>query len=166
MTQQLDICSTVFCPAPKLASPCLGGWSSLWSCNPDIVWGFTSLLVIWSTPLATSSVPRSSDIELLVLSLFLTPHYLSVQRECRPFQATWLFSLLLLLPLQYQRTVLTFSGGPVGVQYGVVGFEFTAVPVTAASCPPHQHSILVSDKLTVFIIDDSCSLLVGFGDII
>ena len=77
---QLNICSTVLWPAPKLASPCLGGLSTLWSCSPDIVWGFPSLQVIWSTPLATSSVPRSFDIELLVLSLFLPPHYLSVQR--------------------------------------------------------------------------------------
>ena len=37
-------------------------------------------LVVWSTPLATYSVPRSSDIELLVLSLFLLLHYLSVLR--------------------------------------------------------------------------------------
>ena len=126
MTLQLKICSTVLCPAPKLASPCLGGWSSLWSCSPGIVRGFPSLLVIWSTPLATSSVPRSSDIDLLVLSLFLPPHYSSVQMGCRPFQGTCLFSLVLLLPLQFQRTVLTFSGGPVCLLYGAVGVEFAA----------------------------------------
>ena len=96
MTMQLNICSTLFCPAPKLASPCLGSWSSLWSCNPGIDRGFPSLLVIWSTPLATSSVPRYSDIELLVLSLFLPPNCLSVQMGCRPFKGTCLFSLLLL----------------------------------------------------------------------
>ena len=75
-------------------------------------------LVIWSTPLATSSVPRCSDIELAVLSLFLPTHYLSVQRGCHPLHATCLFSLLVLHPLQYQRTVLTFSRRPDGLLYG------------------------------------------------
>ena len=37
--------------------------------------------MIWSTPLATSSIPTSSDIDLIVLSLFVPPHYLSVQRD-------------------------------------------------------------------------------------
>ena len=86
MTLQSKGCSTALRPAPKLASPCLGGWSTLWSCSSRLSeasllwWGYS--LVIWSTPLATYYVPRSSDIELIVLSLFLSPHYLSVQRGC------------------------------------------------------------------------------------
>ncbi len=44
---------------------------------------------------------------LLVLSLFLPPHYLPVQMWCRPFQATCRLSLLLLLRHQYRQTVLT-----------------------------------------------------------
>ena len=142
MTLQLKIRSAVYCPAPKLASPSLGGWSSLWYCSLGIARGFPSLvvvsLVICSTPLATHSVPRSSDIDLLVLSLFVPPLYLSVHRGCRPFQATCLFLLLLLLPLQYRRTVLTFIGGPVGLQYGAVGVEFTVIHVTAQF---HAHLI-------------------------
>ena len=114
-----EIRSAVYCPAPKLASPSMGGWSSLWYGSLGIAWGFPSLvvvsLVICSTPLATYSVPKYSDIELLVLSLFVPPIYLSVQRGCRPFQATCLFLLLLLLPLQCRRTLLTFIGGPVGL---------------------------------------------------
>ena len=112
MTLQTKICSTVLGLAPKLASPCLGGWSILWSCSPRLSeasllwWGYS--LVIWSTPLATSSVPRCSDIKLIVLSLFLPTHYLSVQRGCHPLHATCLFSLLVLHPLQYRRTVLSF----------------------------------------------------------
>ena len=154
MTLQLKIRSAVYCPAPKLASPSLGGWSSLWYCSLGIARGFPSLvvvsLVICSTPLATYSVPRSSDIELLLLSLFVPPPYLSV-----PFQATCLFLLLLLLPLQYRRTVLTFIGGSVGLEYGAVGVEFIVVHVTAVPCPPHQQSILVRGQLTIFIIDGS-----------
>ena len=99
MTLQLNIRSVVYCPAPKLASPSLGGWSSSWFCSPGITRCFPSLvmvsLVIFSPSLATYSVPRFSDI---VHSLFIPPLYLSVQRGCRPFQATCLFSLLLLLP--------------------------------------------------------------------
>ena len=123
----------------------------------------------WSTPLATSSVPRCSDIELIVLSLFLPPHYLSLQRGRHPFHATCLFSLLVLLPLQYRRTVLTFSGRPVVGFFFIepsVSSEFTVVHVIAVSCPPHQDSILVCDQLTIIIIYDSCSLLFGFGEVI
>ena len=36
MTLPSKICSTVLRPAPKLASPCVGGWSTLWSCNPRL----------------------------------------------------------------------------------------------------------------------------------
>ena len=63
------------------------------------------------------SVPRSSDIDMLVflLSFHGSPHYLSVQRGRCTFQATCLLSLLFLLPLQYRRTVFTFIGGPVGL---------------------------------------------------
>ena len=55
MTLQLKIRSVVYSPVPKLASPSLGGWSSLWYCSIGIAWGFPSLvvvsLVICSTPL-------------------------------------------------------------------------------------------------------------------
>ena len=141
MTLQLKICSAVYCPAPKLAWPSLRGWSSLWSCSPGIAWGFPSLvvvsLVICSTPLATYSVPRSSDIELLVLSLFVPPLYLSVQRGCRPFQATCLFSLMLLPPLQYWRTVLTFSGGTLvcSMEPSVSSCHRSSMPTSSAIHP-------------------------------
>ena len=44
--------------------------------------------------------------------------------------------------------------------------EFTVVHVTAVACPPRQDSILVFDLLIIIIIDDSFSLLFGFGEII
>ena len=124
---QSKICSTVLLPAAKLASPCFGGWSTVWSCSPSLSegsilwWGYSQ--VIWSTPLATSSALRSCDKELIVFSLFLPPHYLSFQRGRHSFTATCLFSLLVLLPLQYRRTVLAFSRRPVGLYYGAVGVE-------------------------------------------
>ena len=36
-TLPLTICSTVLCPAYNLASPSLGGWSTLLPCSPGIV---------------------------------------------------------------------------------------------------------------------------------
>ena len=49
--------------------------------------------MIWSTPLSTSSVTRSSsDVERLVVSLFLTLLFLSVQWGFRLVQAICLFS--------------------------------------------------------------------------
>ena len=144
---QSKICSTVLRPAPKLASPCLGGWSALWSCSPRLYegslrwWGYS--LVMLSTPLTTSSVPRSSDIELIVFSLFLPPHYLSVQLlacfHCLfyfPFSTGGLSSL----SVEYQ---LVCSMEP------SVSSELTVVHATAVSCPPPQDSILVCDQLTI-----------------
>ena len=57
------------------------------------------------------SIPRSSDI----VSGFTVPStpLLISSEGCRPFQETCLFSMMLLLPLHYRRTVVTFSEGPV-----------------------------------------------------
>ena len=120
-------------------------------------------LVICSTPLATYSVPRSSDIELLVLSLIVPPFYLSVQRGCRPFQATCLFSLLLLLPLQYRRTVLTFIGW----------FVVWSRRCRVHCCTCHRSSMPTSSAIhpcpwSAYYLYHRWQLLllVGFGDII
>ena len=120
---------------------CVAGQAYGPACSPGIAWGFPSLvivsLVIRSTPLATYSVPRSSDIERLVLSLFVPPLYLSVQRGCHTFQATCLFSLLLLPPLQYRRTVLTFSGGPLvcSMEQSVSSCHRSYMPTSSAIHP-------------------------------
>ena len=63
-------------------------------------------------------------------------------------------------------SVPTGCGRLVGLYYGAVGVVSTIVHFTAVSWQHLQHSIVVSDQLTIFIIDDSCSLLFGFGKII
>ena len=161
MTLHLKIRSAVYCPAPKHASRSLGGWSILWSCSLGIARGFHSLvmvsLVICSTPLATYSVPRSSDIELLVLSLFVPPLYLSVQRGCRPFQAT----------LPVFNAASTSPSVPADCPHfhwktGWFVVWSRRCRVHCCTChhssmptSPHQQSILVRDQLTIFIIDGS-----------
>ena len=123
--------------------------------------------MIWSTPLATYSVHRCSDIELIVLSLFLPPHHLSVQRGCHPFHATCLFRCCSYFPFSTGGlSSLSVDDQLVGFMEPTASSEFTVVHVTAVSCSPPQDSILVCDQLTIIIIDDSCSLLFSFGEII
>ena len=90
---------------------------------------------------------------MLVFLLFLpsSTHYLSVQRGCRPFQATCL-------------AVFTAASTSPSVPADCPHFQwrtgwfvawsrrchFTVVHVTAVSCPPPQHSNLVCDQLTIF----------------
>ena len=123
--------------------------------------------MIWSIPLATSSVPRYSDIDLIVFSLFLPPHYLSVQRGCLPYPAISCFHCWFYFPFSTGGlSSLSVEDQLVCSMEPSVSSEFTVVHVTAISCPPHQDSVLVCDQFTIIIIDDSCSLLFGFGEII
>ena len=140
--------------------------------RPGIVWGFPSLvgisLVIWSTQLATSSIPRYSDIELSVLSRFLPTRYLSVQRGRRPFQATCLFC--------HCCFYFPFISAPMDCPHfqWMAGwfvvwnrrFTVRSSACHPVSCPRSWHSIIVCDQIIIFIIDDRCALLVGFCRVI
>ena len=78
-----------------------------------------------------------------------------------------LFSLLVLLPLSTGGlSSLSVEDQLVCSMEPSVSSEFPVVHVTVVSCPSPQDAILVCDQLTIIIIDDSCSLLFGFGDII
>ena len=124
-------------------------------------------LVIWSTQLATSSVPRYSDIELSVLSLFLPPHYLSVQRGRSTFQPTCLF---------FFTAASTSPSVPADCPHfqWMTGwfvvwnrrFTVRSSACHPVSCPRSWHSIIVCDQIIIFIIDDRCALLVGFCRVI
>ena len=97
----------------------------------------------------TSSVPRSSTIELIVFSLFLPPHYLSVQRGCHPFHATCLFSLLLLLPLPYLWIAHTFSW------FAVMSRQCEVSPHVYMS-PQYPAHLLSTPSLSVISLLHTC----------
>ena len=159
MTLQLKIRSAVYCPAPKLVSPSLGGWSSLWSCSLGIAQCFPSLvmvsLVICSTLLATYSVPRSSDIELLVLSLFVPTLHLIISSE-------GMSSIPGYLPVFTAAS--TSSSVPADcphfhwrngcfVVFRLYRVHYCTCHRSSMPTSPHQQSIIVRDQLTIFIID-------------
>ena len=99
--------------------------------------------------------------------MFLPTHYLSVQRRCHPFPATCLFHCWFYFPFSTGGlSSLSVEDQLLCSMEPSVSSEFTVVHVTAVSCPPPQDSILVCDQLTIIIIDDSCSLIFGFGEII
>ena len=128
--------------------------------------------MIWSTPLATSSIPTSSDIDLIVLSLFIPVkfHPTTYQFRGDVVHPTLLscFHCWFYFPFSTDGlSSLSVEDQWVCSMEPLVSNEFTYMYM-----PLQYHAHLIRTpslsviSLLSLLFDDSCSLLFGFGEII